>query len=103
MRLTDYVRTVRVRRQASERAKARRRPDVAFVLSGGGVLGAAQVGQLQALIASGIRPGALVATSVGAILRNPWGNHPHKFPAGDCDPKVDSAAVGYGTPRSGTE
>jgi len=67
MRLTDYVRTVRVRRAASDRSKARRRPEVAFVLSGGGVLGAAQVGQLQGLIASGIRPGALVATSVGSL------------------------------------
>ena len=67
MRLTDYVRTVRVRRAASDRSKARRRPEVAFVLSGGGVLGAAQVGQLQGLIASGVRPGALVATSVGAL------------------------------------
>ena len=67
MRLTDYVRTVRVRRAASDRSKARRRPNVAFVLSGGGVLGAAQVGQLQGLIASGIQPDALVATSVGAL------------------------------------
>lgn len=67
MRLTDYVRTVRARRRASDRAKARRKPDVAFVLSGGGVLGAAQVGQLQALIGAGIIPDALVATSVGAI------------------------------------
>jgi len=67
MRLTDYVRTVRVRRKASDRSRARRRPDVAFVLSGGGVLGAAQVGQLQALIASGIKPGVAVATSVGTL------------------------------------
>lgn len=67
MRLTDYVRTVRVRRRASDRARARRKPTVAFVLSGGGVLGAAQVGQLQALIDAGIVPDALVATSVGAL------------------------------------
>jgi NTE family protein len=67
MRLTDYVRTVRARGRASDRAKARRRPDVAFVLSGGGVLGAAQVGQLQALIARGIRPDVVVGTSVGAL------------------------------------
>ena len=67
MRLTDYVRTVRVRRRASDRSKARRRPAVAFVLSGGGVLGAAQVGQLAALIEAGIIPDALVATSVGAL------------------------------------
>ena len=67
MRLTDYVRTVRARRRASDRAKARRKPDVAFVLSGGGVLGAAQVGQLQALIEAGIIPDVVVATSVGAL------------------------------------
>ena len=67
MRLTDYVRTVRVRGRASDRARARRKPSVAFVLSGGGVLGAAQVGQLQALIDVGIRPDVLVSTSVGAL------------------------------------
>ena len=67
MRLGDYVRTVRARRRASDRARARRRPDVAFVLSGGGVLGAAQVGQLQALIGAGIIPDVVIATSVGAL------------------------------------
>ncbi len=41
--------------------------------------------------------------SVGAILTNPWGNHPHKFPAGELDPKVARAADAYGTPKSGTE
>jgi NTE family protein len=67
MRLGDYVRTVRARRRASDRARARRRPQVAFVLSGGGVLGAAQVGQLQGLIDSGIVPDVVIATSVGAL------------------------------------
>ena len=67
MRLTDYVRTVRARRRASDRAKARRKPNIAFVLSGGGVLGAAQVGQLQALTEAGIIPDVVVATSVGAL------------------------------------
>ncbi len=67
MRLTGYVRTVRARRRASDRAKARRKPSVAFVLSGGGVLGAAQVGQLQALIGAGIIPDVVIATSVGAL------------------------------------
>ncbi|HEX6393891.1 MAG TPA: patatin-like phospholipase family protein [Acidimicrobiales bacterium] len=38
-----------------------------FVLSGGGNLGAVQVGMLQALIESGVRPNALVGTSVGAL------------------------------------
>jgi NTE family protein len=45
--------------------RARRR--VAFVLSGGGSLGAAQVGMLQALIEAGIKPDMLVGTSVGAV------------------------------------
>jgi len=45
----------------------RRRPQVAFVLSGGGILGAVQVGQLRALIEAGIIPDLLVGTSVGAL------------------------------------
>jgi NTE family protein len=40
---------------------------VAFVLSGGGSLGAVQVGMLQALGAHGVRPDLLVGTSVGAV------------------------------------
>lgn len=48
----------------------------AFVLSGGGPRGAIQIGQLQALLAAGIRPDLVVGTSVGAIngamlARNP--------------------------------
>jgi NTE family protein len=39
----------------------------AFVLGGGGVLGAAEVGMLQALFEHGIRPDLVVGTSVGAI------------------------------------
>ncbi|EWT01485.1 alpha/beta hydrolase [Intrasporangium oryzae NRRL B-24470] len=39
----------------------------AFVLSGGGSLGAVQVGMLQALHDRGIRPDLLVGTSVGAV------------------------------------
>jgi NTE family protein len=43
-------------------------PDrVAFVLSGGGSLGAMQVGMLQALFEAGIRPDLLVGTSAGAV------------------------------------
>lgn len=40
---------------------------VAFVLGGGGVLGAHEVGMLQALAEAGIRPDLIVGTSVGAI------------------------------------
>lgn len=39
----------------------------AFVLGGGGALGAHEVGMLKALFAVGIRPDAVVGTSVGAI------------------------------------
>jgi len=39
----------------------------AFVLGGGGLLGASEVGMLQALSAAGIRPDFVVGTSVGAI------------------------------------
>jgi NTE family protein len=44
---------------------ARRR--VAFVLGGGGVFGATQVGMLRALLEAGLRPAFIVGTSVGAI------------------------------------
>jgi NTE family protein len=39
----------------------------AFVLSGGGNLGALQVGMMHALVEKGLRPGMIVGTSVGAI------------------------------------
>ncbi|HET6921063.1 MAG TPA: patatin-like phospholipase family protein [Jiangellaceae bacterium] len=42
-------------------------PDVAFVLGGGGLLGASEVGMLRALVEADIRPDLLVGTSVGAI------------------------------------
>lgn len=40
---------------------------VAFVLGGGGVLGASEVGMLAALLDAGVRPDLVVGTSVGAI------------------------------------
>lgn len=39
----------------------------AFVLGGGGVLGAAEVGQLRALVEAGIEPDLILGTSVGAL------------------------------------
>ena len=39
----------------------------AFVLGGGGVLGAHEVGMLRALSEAGIAPDVVVGTSVGAI------------------------------------
>lgn len=40
---------------------------VAFVLGGGGLLGAVQVGQVKALLEHGVRPDLVVGTSVGAV------------------------------------
>ena len=40
---------------------------VAFVLGGGGVLGATQVGMLRALVEAEIRPDLILGTSVGAV------------------------------------
>jgi len=40
---------------------------VAFVLGGGGVRGAVEVGMLRALLEGGIRPDVVVGTSIGAI------------------------------------
>ena len=42
-------------------------PTTAFVLGGGGVLGATQVGMLQALLAADITPDLVVGTSIGAV------------------------------------
>ena len=39
--------------------------EVAFVLGGGGVLGAHEVGMLQALAQAGVRPDLVLGTSVG--------------------------------------
>src|SRR5687767_7164423 len=47
----------------------------AFVLSGGGSLGAVQVGMLQALTARGVEPDLLVGTSVGALNAAYIGGH----------------------------
>jgi len=46
---------------------ASRRPKTAFVLGGGGNLGAVQVGMLQALLDRGIAPELVVGCSVGAL------------------------------------
>ncbi len=57
---------VPARPRRSPRA-ARPAPKVAFVLSGGGNQGIAQVGQLRALVEAGIRPDVIVGCSVGAL------------------------------------
>jgi NTE family protein len=40
---------------------------IAFVLGGGGVLGAVEVGMVRALLRHGIRPDIIVGTSIGAV------------------------------------
>src|SRR3954469_16974712 len=40
---------------------------VAFVLGGGGVLGAVEVGMVRALFRAGYRPDVVVGTSIGAV------------------------------------
>ena len=40
---------------------------MAFVLGGGGILGASEVGMLRALLAAGVLPDVVVGTSVGAV------------------------------------
>lgn len=42
-------------------------PSTAFVLGGGGVLGANEVGMLRALLEAGITPDVVIGTSVGAL------------------------------------
>jgi NTE family protein len=49
----------------------------AFVLSGGGSLGAIQVGMMRVLLASGVRPDFIVGTSVGAINAAYFACAPH--------------------------
>ena len=44
-----------------------KREGIAFVLGGGGILGAAEVGMLAALLERGIRPDLIVGTSIGAL------------------------------------
>lgn len=52
---------------ATLKSLTRRRPRVAFVLSGGGNLGALQVGMLKALTEHGIVPDVVLGCSVGAL------------------------------------
>lgn len=49
------------------RDRTRRKPRVAFVLSGGGNLGAIQVGMLRALQEHGVEPDVVIGCSVGAL------------------------------------
>ena len=55
------------RAQWLRRLARRRRDKVGFVFSGGGPLGALQVGAVQALLEANVVPGLTVGTSVGAL------------------------------------
>lgn len=48
-------------------AQASSGPEVAFVLGGGGLLGAHEVGMLRALAECGVHPDVIVGTSIGAV------------------------------------
>lgn len=52
-------------------------PNVAYVLGGGGVLGAAEVGMLQALDEAGVWPDIVIGTSVGAVNGVVVASDPH--------------------------
>jgi NTE family protein len=56
-----------LRQRRAARREEGGRPREVFVLSGGGSLGAAQVGALRALFEAGLRPDMLVGCSVGAL------------------------------------
>src|SRR5258708_24842416 len=49
----------------------------AFVFTGGGSLGAIQVGMLRVLLASGVRPDFVVGSSVGAINASHFAGAPN--------------------------
>jgi NTE family protein len=85
VRLIGWER-VRARRRASERSRARRVPSTAFVLTGGGVLGAVQAGQLMALADMGVRPDVVIGTSVGSLNAAYVASRPA---AADCGELVD--------------
>src|SRR5688500_7336868 len=51
----------------ARRARRSRSPRVAFVLGGGGHMGAYEVGMLRALLEHGVAPDLVVGTSVGAL------------------------------------
>ena len=48
----------------------------AFVFTGGGSLGAVQVGMLRVLLASGVQPDFVVGASVGAVNASYYANFP---------------------------
>ncbi len=64
-------------RQRVSPARSSARNGTAFVLGGGGLLGAAEVGMLRALLERGVRPDVIVGTSIGAINGAAMAATPH--------------------------
>lgn len=64
---SEPERTALSRAQWLKRLARRRRDRIAFVFSGGGPLGALQVGALKALVERAVLPELVVGTSVGAL------------------------------------
>ena len=60
----------------SSESTSRAKDTTAFVLGGGGSLGAVQVGMLQALLRAGIRPDLVVGTSIGSLNGAYLAGHP---------------------------
>lgn len=56
--------------------RSRRRPRTALVLSGGGNLGALQVGQLRALVERGVEPDLVIGCSIGALNGSAFAANP---------------------------
>src|SRR6478735_7106569 len=52
---------------SGRRRGTRMESPVAFVLGGGGIRGAVEIGMIKALLESGIRPDVIAGTSIGAI------------------------------------
>jgi NTE family protein len=67
MSLASRVRDRRARRALDQTRARWDGPRTAFVLSGGGVLGAVQVGHLLALLEAGIVPDVVIGASVGSL------------------------------------
>ncbi|WP_062202899.1 patatin-like phospholipase family protein [Demequina salsinemoris] len=66
---------------------------VGFVLGGGGVRGAVEIGMLQALVEAGIRPDLIVGTSIGAI-------NGAAFAADPTEAVIERLADAWGSPAA---
>ena len=74
-------------------------PRTAFVLSGGGNQGVAQVGMLRAVLERGIEPDVVIGTSAGALNGAAVAYSPNLTGVAQLDRGVDVADVGRRVPR----